>query len=123
MQTDDFYTSLHRQNQKHEDKNAPDFPESHEEALVHMKEVSPNAQDSAPSSWKHKYIIYCNDSEKSILKLLDYIKKTAETGHSFDVVVDPSTAEIRKAFPIDGDGADRIFLVEAFEKSDNPPNS
>lgn len=52
------------------------------------------------------------DDEDQLRKLLAYIKKNSETGHSFGVVVDPDDKELTKKFYIDGDGAFRIREIK-----------
>lgn len=54
------------------------------------------------------YTITCNDPDKRLKSLLDYIQKTGNIGHSFDIVVDPDNKETTKKFGWDGDGADSI---------------
>lgn len=48
-----------------------------------------------------------NDPDKQLSKLLNDIKTTAQSGHTFNVVVDPDDEEPR-AYEIDGDGACHI---------------
>jgi|GEM_PF-778499 len=66
-----------------------------------------------------RIVIECRDPDNSIQDLLEYLKKTAGGGHSFDVIVDPDNPDHEKQFGIDGDGADEIYSiqVEPSEKS------
>lgn len=59
-----------------------------------------------------KITIETRDSEGQLAKLLDDIKVTAATGHTFDVIVDPN-AETPRAYEIDGDGAFRINDIKS----------
>ncbi len=56
--------------------------------------------------------IECNDTEGSLVKLLAYIMRTGNIGHSFDIVVDPDMKEYRMNFGWDGDGADNIRSIK-----------
>ena len=56
--------------------------------------------------------IECNDSEGSLARLLTYIMRTGNIGHSFDIVVDPDNKEHKMSFGWDGDGADRIRNIK-----------
>lgn len=47
-------------------------------------------------------------AEGELRRLLDYIRRTAAIGHTFNVVVDPGDSEHEKSFGFDGDGAFRI---------------
>lgn len=67
---------------------------------------------------KGKLIIDVVDSEGELQKLIDHIKKTANIGHSFEVVVDPDNKDYTEKFYIDGDGSFHIKDVE-FEKEDD----
>lgn len=65
-----------------------------------------------------KLVIGVRDSEGELKNLIEYIKDVAQTGHTFDVVVDPGNDDWEKSFEIDGDGAFRIDDVE-FETDDD----
>ena len=52
--------------------------------------------------------IECNDSEGSLARLLTYIMRTGNIGHSFDIVVDPDNKEHKMSFGWDGDGSNSI---------------
>jgi hypothetical protein len=53
------------------------------------------------------------DPEKQLVKLICYIQRVSNPGHSFEVVVDPNDSEHRKSFFMDGDGP---FFVEKVEE-------
>lgn len=55
-----------------------------------------------------KIVIRCRDYDNSLKDLLNYIKKIGNTGHSFNIIVDPDTKDCRKSFSWDGDGSDYI---------------
>lgn len=59
-------------------------------------------------------VVNVRDLENSLLRLIDYIQKTAGPGHSFDVVVDPEDSEYKKSFFIDGDGD---FFIKDIRKN------
>ena len=67
---------------------------------------------------KGKLVINVVDSEGELQKLIDHIKKIANMGHSFEVVVDPNNKDYTEKFYIDGDGSFYIKDVE-FEKEDD----
>lgn len=56
--------------------------------------------------------IECNDTEGELARLLTYIMRTGNIGHSFDIVVDPDDKEYGMSFGWDGDGADRIRSIK-----------
>lgn len=60
------------------------------------------------------YSLECIDFDTELYKLLDYIQKTAMTGHSFNVVVDPESSETKKSFYLDGDGS---FCIKSLKVS------
>ena len=76
------------------------------------------AEDAAPDNGIVRYTIDCKDRDKSILRLLQYIKKNSDPGHTFDVTVDPGSKE-EKSFCIDGDGADNIISILVSKPSDD----
>lgn len=51
--------------------------------------------------------VKCKDSDNTLEDLLNYIKSNGNTGHSFDIVVDPDDERGRR-FNWDGDGSDSI---------------
>jgi hypothetical protein len=57
--------------------------------------------------------IKLRDPDKSLARLLAYIKDTSGIGHSFNVVVDPGDPDYEKSFGIDGDGSFQMFEIEA----------
>ena len=66
------------------------------------------------------YKVYCRDSEQSIKKLIEYIGKNGNTGHSFSIVVDPDgDDDQKKMFGWDGDGSDYIDRVEIEQQPTN----
>ena len=50
-------------------------------------------------------VIILRDPDYQLVRLIEYIGRTAAPGHSFEVVVDPNMREHRKSFGIDGDGS------------------
>lgn len=48
---------------------------------------------------------------EQLSKLVEYIKRIGNTGHSFEIIVDPDYKESKKTFGWDGDGSDRIETV------------
>ena len=65
-----------------------------------------------------KIEIECYDSGK-LAKLLTYIKRTGNIGHSFDIVVDPDNKEHKMSFGWDGDGSDSISSIKVNGKKVN----
>ena len=62
-------------------------------------------------------VIECRDKQGGIQALLEYIKRTANIGHSFLVVVDPDNPDYKKDFYIDGDGPDFFYSISVEEKN------
>jgi len=56
--------------------------------------------------------IIVRDPEDSLFRLIDHIMRTANPGHSFDVIVDPNS-EDEKSFGMDGDGS---FYIKSIKK-------
>lgn len=56
--------------------------------------------------------IECRDTEGELARLLTYIMRTGNIGHSFDIVVDPDMSDYKMSFGWDGDGADRIRSIK-----------
>lgn len=71
------------------------------------------AKDEKTSTDRRCYLVSCRDGESSLLRLISTIKKLADPGHSFNVVVDPDSKDSETVF-IDGDGSDRINSVVNF---------
>lgn len=58
-----------------------------------------------------KVIVECSHSgAEQLEKLIEHIKEIGNTGHTFDIVVDP-TDEGTETFEWDGDGADSIGKI------------
>lgn len=55
--------------------------------------------------------ITCRDHDNKLFKLIEYIKKSGNVGHSFSIIVDPE-GDGTKKFYWDGDGSDRINDIE-----------
>ena len=55
--------------------------------------------------------IKCNDGDNRLENLLNYIKKNGNTGHSFNIVVDPDS-DNEESFGWDGDGSDYIEEIK-----------
>jgi hypothetical protein len=68
------------------------------------------AADAAPRGVEMTIMV--DDQDGSLARLLDSIKRTAEIGHSFPVVVDPGDPDHEAKFGFDGDGAFRIFEIK-----------
>jgi len=60
----------------------------------------------------HRISIICRDEDNSLYKLLEYIRRIGNQGHSFTITVDPSNSEYKQDFSWDGDGSDKIFSIE-----------
>ncbi len=58
--------------------------------------------------------VLVRDQDDSLENLIEYIRVTANPGHSFSVVVDPDMSEHRKSFGIDGDGS---FFIKKIKVS------
>lgn len=60
------------------------------------------------------YKVTTRDPGQNLKKLIEYIGKNGNTGHSFEIVVDPDMTEEegKKTFYWDGDGSDYIHSVE-----------
>ena len=54
--------------------------------------------------------IRCRDRDNKLKKLLEEIKARGNTGHSFDIVVEPDTKDA-KTIGWDGDGSDYIESI------------
>lgn len=64
----------------------------------------------------HRITLDVTDQMKDhLVKYLTYIKKVADTGHSFPIVVDPDDPETRKEFGVDGDGYAHIIDIKVEE--------
>lgn len=71
------------------------------------------AKDEKTHTDRRTYLVSCRDGEGSLLRLISTIKKLANPGHSFSVVVDPNSKDSETVF-IDGDGSDHIGSVVNF---------
>ena len=58
-----------------------------------------------------------NAGAEALQKLIEYIKKNGNTGHSFSIIVDPESEDEEKFF-WDGDGADSIGDIEVEQLPD-----
>ena len=65
-----------------------------------------------PKDQLTKIKVTLRDRDDQLVKMIDYIKHTANIGHSFEVVVDPDMSEYRKRFSMDGDGSFAIAEVK-----------
>lgn len=61
-----------------------------------------------------KIEVVVRDPDDQLVKLIEYIKRNAGPGHSFEVIVDPNDSENKKSFFIDGDGP---FFIEIIRKN------
>ena len=64
--------------------------------------------DKAPS--RDAYVIFCNDADGTIPRLINAIGKHGNGGHTYDIVLEPDSSE-KEAFCWDGDGSDRIDSI------------
>lgn len=62
-----------------------------------------------------EYAVTCRDIDGTLRKLLEYIMRNGNGGHSFSIIVDPGDEREEKFF-WDGDGNDHIYDV--IEKGD-----
>lgn len=60
--------------------------------------------------------ITCKDLDNSLEELLNCIKKTGNTGHSFSIIVDPEGDNDR--FDWDGDGSDHIYNIKVSQENE-----
>jgi hypothetical protein len=60
-------------------------------------------------------IITVNDEESQLQKMIEFIKKNSDPGHSFEAIVDPEDSEANQKFFFDGDGAFHIIEIEIKE--------
>lgn len=65
-------------------------------------------EDKAPI--RDAYIIFCNDGDRNIPRLINAIKKHGNGGHSFGIVVDEGATDA-ETIGWDGDGSDRIDSI------------
>lgn len=77
---------------------------------IFTKPTSSVALDEKTSTDRRCYLVSCRDGEGSLLLLINAIRKLANRGHSFNVVVDPDSKDSETVF-IDGDGSDHIGSV------------
>ena len=68
---------------------------------------------------EEKLELTITDPENEIKDLIAYIAVTANTGHSFSVVVDPEN-DCEKEFYIDGDGSAHIYKINGKKPECNP---
>lgn len=62
--------------------------------------------------------IEVNDPENTIISLLQAIKEIGNTGHGFDIILDP-TGDDKRSFYWDGDGGDKIISIEGVDNTEN----
>lgn len=65
------------------------------------------------------YLVKCKDGEHELRKLIDYIGKIGNGGHSFNIVVDPGSKDDERHFFWDGDGPDRIDSIVETKTGDD----
>lgn len=56
--------------------------------------------------------VKCVDLDRSLERLLEYIKKNGNGGHSFSIIVDPDSKDRTERFGWDGDGSDCIADIK-----------
>jgi hypothetical protein len=56
------------------------------------------------------------DGEFDLRGMLSHISKTAKSGHSFTIIVDPEDVTNKKVFGVDGDGQDRVEVIERLKE-------
>jgi len=61
--------------------------------------------------------VVCRDLDDTLEELLKYIKSVGNTGHTFNIVVDPD-AKGGKKFEWDGDGSDAIFEIKTDQETE-----
>lgn len=71
------------------------------------------------SSGTKYYLVKCKDGDHELRKLIDYIGKNGNVGHSFDIVVDPGSRDFERHFFWDGDGIDRIDSIVETKTADD----
>ena len=76
--------------------------------LISENRVAINVKAPKLKDWEKRIILTVHDDENSIEHLLQAIQGTANSGHSFPVVLDPDDSNYRQEFYIDGDGSDYI---------------
>lgn len=62
----------------------------------------------AVDSQLDKIEIECRDTEGELSKLLAWISRSGNVGHSFEIIVDPENKDFNMRFFWDGDGSDHI---------------
>ena len=74
----------------------------------------PPVNEGVKKEHMYVYQVTARDPEQNLKKLIEYIGKNGNTGHSFEIVVDPDMTEKegRKTFYWDGDGLDYVHKVE-----------
>lgn len=70
------------------------------------------------NGYDRRITLEVSDPENQIAELLQTIKVIANSGHTFDIIVDPHS-ESPRSFEIDGDGACYIKSIDLFDSSDN----
>jgi hypothetical protein len=68
---------------------------------------------------ENKIEIIARDPENQLPAMLEYIRRIAGIGHSFEVEVDPESREYTKKFFMDGDGSFHIMDVKVNGKKVN----
>jgi hypothetical protein len=67
------------------------------------------------NEWKNAELktitITCRDLDNTLEKLLNHIKQVGNTGHTFNIIVDPRSDD-EKRFEWDGDGSDYIKEIK-----------
>ncbi|MCK9574583.1 MAG: hypothetical protein WC979_01620 [Candidatus Pacearchaeota archaeon] len=63
--------------------------------------------------------IVARNPSGSLLKMLEHIAGIGNTGHSYEIVVDPDAGKYKKSFGWDGDGPDFIKSIETIKEPVN----
>lgn len=85
--------------------------------MKHVKMFESFLNEGAVEKEMHVYEIVCRDPDGTLKEILDTIMAVGNTGHSFDVVVDPEEKEKlgERTFNWDGDGSDYIKEVKVIQ--------
>jgi hypothetical protein len=73
--------------------------------------------EEVPTEDMHVYEVTCRDPEGSLKKIIECIGECGNTGHGFDVIVDPEVSEglAQRKFYWDGDGSDYLHSVKTIQ--------
>jgi len=90
--------------------------EKSEDFIAKHHEGTPDAKDTSDSQLT-VYKVTTRDPEGTVKSMLEYIGKIGNGGHSFKIVIDPSSkGDHRKEFYWDGDGGVWLKEVETLSE-------